>query len=132
MDDCVIRRVRSEDVAEGGAEEAPRVLAAALEDHQRDSSRGSNVFELAGERGEEDGDETSEGGWSQVNGSGSPGAGSSSGKKWSGVVNGGSASTPSTAGKRTPKERERERERVTVGAKDNKVAYILFYQQIKA
>src|SRR6202000_3480178 len=31
LDDTVIRRVRSDDVAEGGAEEDPKVLAAALE-----------------------------------------------------------------------------------------------------
>jgi hypothetical protein len=61
-----------------------------------------------------------------VNGSGgSPVAGTSTGKKWSGVVNGG-ASTPSTAGKRTPKER------ASMASKDSKVAYILLYQQIKA
>ncbi|KAL9077591.1 MAG: hypothetical protein Q9157_003286, partial [Trypethelium eluteriae] len=51
MDDTLIRRVRSEDVAlaaaatAGAAEEDPRALAAALENHRRDQAAGRNVFE---------------------------------------------------------------------------------------
>jgi ubiquitin carboxyl-terminal hydrolase 10 len=42
-------------------------------------------------------------------------------KKWAGVVNG--TATPNSAGKRTPMPKENVR--------DNKVAYILFYQRIE-
>jgi ubiquitin carboxyl-terminal hydrolase 10 len=113
LDDTIIRRIRSTDVAEGGAEEDPRVLAAALEQHKRDQNRSKNDFTALDED-----NKSEEGGWSQVN----SGANTSSGKKWSGVVNG--TVTPNSAGKRTPKDKS--------GVKDNKVAYILFYQQIKA
>jgi ubiquitin carboxyl-terminal hydrolase 10 len=121
MDDTVIRRVRSEDVAEGGREEDPKILARALEEHKRDQSAGKNIFERANidEDGNlVDGDARSEAGdddgWSQVNGTSDKAAG----RKWAGVVNG--TATPSSAGKRTPREKG--------GVKDNKVAYILFYQ----
>jgi ubiquitin carboxyl-terminal hydrolase 10 len=113
MDDTVIRRIRAEEVAEGGAEEDPKVLAAALEQHKKDTLKSKNMFEQIGQNGETD--ET--GGWSQVNGSQKEGT-----KKWSGVVNG--TATPNSAGKRTPLPKENVR--------DNKVAYILFYQRIEA
>lgn len=114
MDDTVLRRVRAEDVAEGGAEEDPKVLAAALEQHKKDSNKGRNIFDLGdAEEGVAD-----ESGWSQVNGSEK----TSTGKKWSNVANG--TGTPSSAGKRTPLPKENIR--------DNKVAYILFYQRIEA
>lgn len=117
MDDTILRRIRSEDVAEGGSEEDPRVLAKALEQHKKDSGSASkNIFEQAGFDEE---DPQAEGGWSQVNGSGS-GAGS---KKWSGVVNG-TATPASSTGKRTPMADK--------GAKDNKVAYILFYERVRS
>lgn len=129
MDDTYIRRVKSEDVAEGGAEDDPRVLAAALENHKRDSSRGQNIFEQVGvENGENEDDDGGDEGWSQVNGGGVRSVSSSStiqsggGKKWSAVANGGSKS-PSTAGKQTPREK--------ASLKDNRVAYILFYEQIQ-
>ncbi|KAF2199615.1 ubiquitin carboxyl-terminal hydrolase-like protein 10 [Delitschia confertaspora ATCC 74209] len=117
MDDTVIRRIRPEDVAEGGAEEDPKVLAAALEQHKKDASRSGNFYEQIG-LGEED-EKTGEG-WSQVNGDNKPSKENGT-KKWSGVVNG--TATPSSAGKRTPMAKE--------NIKDNKVAYILFYEQIK-
>ena len=126
MDDTVIRRVRSEDVAHGGAEEDPKVLAAALENHKRDQSASRNLFEHVGLEDEADGDASSDaadsdaqGGWKEVNGAATTGTTS---RKWAGVVNG--TATPSTTGKRTPREKG--------GIKDNKVAYILFYQQISA
>ncbi|KAI9701749.1 MAG: hypothetical protein M1820_006377 [Bogoriella megaspora] len=128
MDDTVIRRVRSEEVAEGGSEEDPKVLAAALENHKRDQAAGRNLFEHVGldedgafhsEAQSEIGDTDSQGGWKEVNGTASS---SGTNRKWAGVVNG--TATPSTTGKRTPRERS--------GIKDNKVAYILFYQQITA
>jgi ubiquitin carboxyl-terminal hydrolase 10 len=115
LDDTVIRRIRSEDVAEGGAEEDPKVLAAALEQHKKDAGAGrtKNFYEL----GSDDDEKKDEGGWSKVNGAEKS---KDATKKWSGVVNG--AATPTSAGKRTP---------VKDNVKDNKVAYILFYQRIE-
>ena len=117
LDDTVIRRVRSEDVAEGGSEEDPKVLAAALEKHKRDQSVSSNIFDQVREENEES--IQAEKGWSQVNGAG-VNAGSAS-KKWSGVVNG-AVSPGNSSGKRTPIGR--------YSVKDNKVAYLLFYEKI--
>lgn len=117
MDDTTLRRIRSEDVAEGGSEEDPRILARALEQHKKDNGSASkSIYEQAGF--DEEDDSHAEGGWSQVNGSGST-AGS---KKWSGVVNG-TATPASSTGKRTPMADK--------GAKDNKVAYILFYERVR-
>jgi ubiquitin carboxyl-terminal hydrolase 10 len=116
LDDTVIRRVRSEDVAEGGSEEDPKVLAAALEQHTRDHSTSkTNIYDAVQEHREEL--KASEKGWSQVNG----GASNSvpAGKSWSGVANG--TVTPTSAGRNTPNGR--------FSVKDNKVAYILFYQR---
>ncbi|KAF2642951.1 cysteine proteinase, partial [Massarina eburnea CBS 473.64] len=113
MDDTVIRRIRAQDVAEGGAEEDPKVLAAALEQHNNDASKSKNKFEQIGVG--ENGEEADKGGWSQVNGE------KPNSKKWTGVVNG--TATPNSAGKRTPLPKENVR--------DNKVAYILFYQRIE-
>ena len=111
LDDTVIRRVRSDDVAEGGSEEDPKVLAAALEQHKNDTVKNStNVFEQL----EEEGNSPPEKEWSQVNGN------APTGKKWSGIVNGNS--TPVASGKMTPVARP--------APKDNKVAYILFYQKV--
>ncbi|KAF1964328.1 ubiquitin carboxyl-terminal hydrolase-like protein 10 [Bimuria novae-zelandiae CBS 107.79] len=113
MDDTIIRRIRAEDVAEGGAEEDPKVLAAALEQHKSDTAAGNsqNFYENIGDNAESD-----RGGWSQVNGS------EKKEKKWAGVVNG--TATPNSAGKRTPLPKDNVR--------DNKVAYILFYQRMES
>ncbi|KAF9735590.1 hypothetical protein PMIN02_009959 [Paraphaeosphaeria minitans] len=113
VDDTAIRRIRAEDVAEGGAEEDPKVLAAALEQHKNDGGAATrkNFFEQIGDA------ESDRGGWSQVNGSENKKE-----KKWTGVVNG--TATPSSTGKRTPLPKE--------NARDNKVAYILFYQRIES
>ena len=111
IDDTVIRRIRSEDVAEGGSEEDPKLLAAALEQHKNDLSKSGNVYEQL----EEEENPQPEKEWSQVNGA------TPAQKKWSGVING--TSTPSTAsGKMTPTGKP--------SIKDNKVAYILFYQKV--
>ncbi len=61
----------------------------------------------------------SEKGWSQVNGVAS--GSNTAGKKWSGVVNG-KATPTNSSGKMTPVGRS--------SIKDNKVAYILFYQKV--
>lgn len=119
LDDTIIRRVRSEDVAEGGSEEDPKILAAALEQHKNDQNSNGNVYNQFASEGEEQ--TQSEQGWNQVNGVASGSASAS--KKWSGVVNG--HSTPATSsGKMTPVGRS--------SVKDNKVAYLLFYQRVSS
>jgi ubiquitin carboxyl-terminal hydrolase 10 len=97
LDDTVIRRIRTEDVAGAGSEEDPKVLAAALNAHKNDSTS-ANPFALI----DEDESKESEDEWKQANGSGS-------------VVNG--ASTPKPKAEKS-------------SIKDNKVAYLLFYQRI--
>lgn len=116
LDDTVIRRVRSDDVAEAGSEEDPKILAAALEQHKRDQSNNSNIFDKVKEEQEESAEAAK--GWNHVNGSSH---GGSTAKKWSGVGNG--ATTPAlSSGRRSPISRS--------SIKDNKVAYILFYQRM--
>jgi len=120
MDDTIIRRVRSEDVAGEGGEEDPKILAKALEQHKRDNEDASkNLYSGFASDDEEEDNET---GWSQVSGH----ARDSAQKKWSSVANG--SATPSTVGtgKATPKDTSKYH------IKDNKVAYILFYQQVQA
>lgn len=120
IDDTIIRRVRSEDVAEGGSEEDPKVLAAALEQHKGNKSTHANIYE---QFDQDDQDRTDiDKGWSQVNGAGS--GGHSSKKSVSSPANG--TSSPSQAasspGVRTPIGK--------YGSRDNKVAYLLFYQRV--
>ncbi|KAK4670567.1 uncharacterized protein QC763_212900 [Podospora pseudopauciseta] len=100
IDDTVIRRVRSEDVAEGGAEEDQ---AKSGSGNQKDST-GSNRFGAMND--EDTGDDD---GWKQAAG----------GKKWSSVVN-----TPATNGQKLPPKQHKD------SIKDNKVAYLLFYQRV--
>ncbi|KAI4189965.1 MAG: hypothetical protein L6R41_001073 [Letrouitia leprolyta] len=117
LDDTVIRRVRSEDVAAGGSEEDPKVLAAALQQYQDNMQSSQNPYDQFADKSDENAE--AEKGWNQVNGA-SSGATTAS-KKWSGVVNG--AATPqSSSGLRTPVGR--------YPIKDNKVAYLLFYERL--
>ncbi|ORY65280.1 uncharacterized protein BCR38DRAFT_341350 [Pseudomassariella vexata] len=99
LDDTVIRRVRSEDVAEGGVEED-----VSKQNESKDIGGSANRFDSIGE----------EEGWNKVS---APTGGA---KKWSSVVNG-AASKPVAA----PKGKQ-----VKDNMKDNKVAYLLFYQRI--
>lgn len=108
LDDTVIRRVRSDDVAEAGSEEDPKVLAAAAEAHKKDNVSG-NIFDQIKDE-EEDGGED---GWKQVNGMSN--SNGNAGKKWSSVANG-------NASAKSKNE--------NFSLKDNKVAYLLFYQKI--
>jgi len=110
IDDTVIRRVRSEEVAEGGSEEDPKVLAAALERHKETGNR----FEQIDQDNEED--DTSDKAWNQVNGH------SRSKSTMSAIVNGTSTPAKNSSGKQTPNPK--------YSIKDNKVAYLLFYQKI--
>lgn len=115
MDDTVLRRVRSEDVAEAGGEEDPKVLAAALEKHNKqDKNTHANIFNHIDQDEIEAADNDK--GWSQVNGTGSNGHAS---KK---SVNGVAPPSAPSSGVRTPLGR--------YGTRDNKVAYLLFYQRL--
>ncbi|MCJ1288113.1 hypothetical protein MMC26_007468 [Xylographa opegraphella] len=117
LDDTFIRRVRSDDVAEGGSEEDPKALAAALEQHKHDWNSSNNIFDQV--RQDDNIPGQTDNGWNQVHGA-TTNAGPAA-KKWSGVVNG-TATPGSSSGKRTPVSR--------YSVKDNKVAYILFYQRL--
>lgn len=117
LDDTVMRRIRSEDVAAGGSEEDPKVLAAALEHHKTNHGMSGNYYNQVALDGEEN--TQSEDGWNKVNGVAS--GTTSVNKKWSGVANG-MASPVSASGKVSPSSRS---------TKDNKVAYLLFYQKTK-
>ena len=116
MDDTVIRRICAEDVAEGGAEEDPKLLAKALEQHKADQEvqRQKNMYQGLDEADQE----VEEKPWSEVNGSGT------GHRKWNSVAHTNGTATPASAtGKKTPTARK--------GAvRDNKVAYILFYERI--
>lgn len=120
LDDTVIRRIRSQDVAEGGSEEDPKILAALLKQHEQQKSENGNIYEQI----EQDEEEDEEKGWNQVNGS----AGlHSRSKSMASVANGTftPATTKASSGKQTPIS-------PTFGStKDNKVAYVLFYQRIR-
>ena len=119
LDDTVIRRIRKEEVAEGGSEEDPKVLAAALEQHKKDQHSSKNVYEQFA--AEDEANKDANKGWSQVSSLAAPP--STGGKKWSGVANG-NATPSNSSGKMTPIGR--------TSVKDNKVAYILFYQRVNA
>lgn len=103
LDDTYLRRVKSDDVAEGGTEEDSKTAVSAADAHQRDASTTSNMFSSIGN--EDSAVEMD--GWKQAVGSG---------KKWSSVVNG-------TASNKNKNEH-------SLGM-DNKVAYLLFYQRIR-
>lgn len=105
IDDTIIRRVRDEDVAECGAEEeAPK---AGLADNRRETGTPGASNRFVGIDNDDTGDDD---GWKQA----------TPGKKWSSVVNG--ASSPAANGQKTKQHKE--------STKDNKVAYLLFYQRI--
>lgn len=117
LDDTIIRRIKSEDVAEGGSEEDPKVLAAAAKAHKKDSSTNNNPFSGIDANDEED-DSESKDGWQKVNGSSNA---NGSHKSWSAVANGVNAAKTGKPGKSQADK---------FSMKDNKVAYLLFYQKI--
>jgi len=116
IDDTVIKRLRSEDVAEAGAEgdeeDDPQPPKKNKNKRSTSSVGGKNQFESI-DQDDSAQDADDEGGWSQVNGSGAKDA--SIGKK---KMNG--ASSPGGQGKSARSD----------GTKENKVAYILFYRRI--
>ncbi|KAM0245247.1 hypothetical protein ACHAQJ_010608 [Trichoderma viride] len=101
LDDTVIRRIRPEDVAETGSEEDPK-------DARKDAASNVTNNRFGAMNDEDTGDED---GWKQVT------APTNGGKRWSSVVNGGA----NGAVKEKP---------VKDSIRDNKVAYLLFYQRI--
>lgn len=104
LDDTVLRRIRKEEVAQNGAEEE-------VKDPRKEQSVVSNpsANRFGAMNDEDTGDED---GWKQVTTSTSGG-----GKRWSSVVNG--STTPATKDKQAKDN-----------VKDNKVAYLLFYQRM--
>lgn len=122
IDDQSIKRIRSEDVAEMGAEDNQKVLAKALDQHSKDNKASNNLYDQFGVL-EEDGQ--TEPGWNTAGNSKDTGTknGTKNGTKkaWNAVANG--TATPSSAGAKTPtfkKDHDRK----------SKVAYILFYRRI--
>lgn len=112
IDDTVIRRVRDEDVAEGGAEEeAPK--AGGLADGRRGEAgtAGGPSNRFVGISDEDAGDDE---GWKQA----------TPGKKWSSVVKRPSSPAAAANGQKAAAKQHKE------SMKDNKVAYLLFYQRI--
>lgn len=110
IDDTVIRRVRSEDVAEIGAEE--KAVKTVNPDNTRKDASSGQVANRFGAIDDEDAADDE--GWNKV----SPTNGN---KKYSSVVNGGpSAPTPVA---KTAKH-------LKGNLNDNKVAYLLFYERV--
>ncbi|KAI1270599.1 cysteine proteinase [Xylariaceae sp. FL1019] len=109
LDDTVIRRIRSEDVAEGGMEED------AAKPTWTDKKE-NNVAPASGNRFEGIGDENAgdDDGWNKVS------TAANGNKKWSAIVND-TASKDSAPTKPKP---------VKDNSKDNKVAYLLFYMKV--
>ncbi|WYZ41327.1 hypothetical protein EsH8_V_000222 [Colletotrichum jinshuiense] len=104
LDDTVIRRVRSEDVAEAGAEEAVK------ETGRQGPSKDASTNRFGAMNDEDEGDE-----WKEVTTS-TKGGDKGGEKKWSAIANGNSA---------IPKGKQAKD-----NIKDNKVAYLLFYQRV--
>ncbi|KKP05862.1 ubiquitin thiolesterase [Trichoderma harzianum] len=101
LDDTVIRRIRPEDVAETGSEEDSKEV-------RKDAASNVSSNRFGAMNDDDTGDED---GWKQVT------APTNGGKRWSSVVNGGAIGAV--------KEKQ-----VKDSIKDNKVAYLLFYQRI--
>ncbi len=132
IDDTIIRRIRSDDVAEAAAEDEVKSPSSIPTDDQgrRAATKSRALFDFVagsdayvnGDDGDHDDDDTGRGatggddGWKEVNGHAN---GGHVAKKSINGVNG--VAKPAT--KTAPKDR--------TGLKDNKVAYILFYQQIR-
>lgn len=106
IDDTVIRRVRSEDVAESGSEEDKKSWS---NDKKEAPVGGSgNRFEgISDDAGDDEG-------WNKVS---APTGGA---KKWSSIVNGNGNATPSAPAPKPARDNKA----------DNKVAYLLFYQRV--
>ncbi|KAJ8120640.1 hypothetical protein ONZ43_g2701 [Nemania bipapillata] len=110
VDDTIIRRIRSEEVAKVSLDGATTKSATwADQKHNAVGSASGNRFE-----GMNDEDGTDEEGWNKVT---STGTGA---KKWSSVLSTNGSNTTGPAKNKSSKD----------SVKDNKVAYLLFYQKI--
>ncbi|KAI1430962.1 cysteine proteinase [Xylaria sp. CBS 124048] len=110
LDDTAIRRIRSEDVAQGGVMgDATKPAAWINPKRSANGPVAGNRFEGIGN--EDGGDED---GWNKVS------APANNAKKWSSVVNGNGPNTTTPAGGKSTKD----------NIKDNKDAYLLFYEKI--
>jgi ubiquitin carboxyl-terminal hydrolase 10 len=126
MDDTYIRRVRSSDVAQAGAEEDPKVLAKALADQQQSKSDQTDLPSklrnpYQGLDDDPDDDTDAEGEqrpWSAVNGANH----SSNNSLGNGTPVAGNAAVVSNNISSSQMRKE--------NARDNKVAYILLYERI--
>lgn len=105
LDDTIIRRVRSEDVAEAGAEEDAKDAG-----RSGSASRDASTNRFGAMADDDEGDD-----WKEVTTS-AKGGDKGGEKKWSAVANGNG-----TASKGKPAKDN---------IKDNKVAYLLFYQRV--
>ena len=112
LDDTLIRRIRHEDVAEGGSEEDPKILAAALERHDKQKAAPHRFEQVDAEEETSDSEKV----WSQVNGH------ARNKSAMSGLVNGTATPAKDSSGLQTPNAK--------YSVKDNKVAYLLFYQRV--
>ena len=116
LDDTVIRRIRSTEVAEGGSDEDAGASTSVWEQHQSDTSGNGNVFYQMD--AEDSGLDRAEEGWKQVNG------------------NSGANGTPGQAARsdvKDPahlKQSDRASPSGNQSISDNKVAYLLFYQKV--
>ncbi|OTB09247.1 hypothetical protein M426DRAFT_135064 [Hypoxylon sp. CI-4A] len=108
MDDTVIKRVRSEDVAEGGVEEDNSKVVTRVDKKDAVVGGSGNRFEGFG-----DDEASDDGGWNKVS------APVNGAKRWSSIVNGASNASTQPRGKQYKDN-----------IKDNKVAYLLFYQRV--
>ncbi|KAG9255805.1 uncharacterized protein F5Z01DRAFT_558525 [Emericellopsis atlantica] len=109
LDDTVLRRIPSDDVAETGSKEEQNKEIRNREANSNNSPGASaNRF---GSMNDEDDEAGDDGDWEQVTTT----AGGN--KRWSSVINGNGSTTPKS---------KQHKESV----KDNKVAYLLFYQRI--
>ena len=104
LDDTVLRRIRSEDVAEPGSDEEPK-------ENRKEATAVSSSANRFGAMDDENAGDDDEDGWKQVTTS------SGGGKRWSSVVNGTDSSSPKS-------------KQTKDNIKDNKVAYLLFYQRV--
>lgn len=120
MDDTVIRRIRPEDVAEGGAEEDPKLLAKALEQHKADQEmqKQRNMYQGLDDAEKEPEEEKP---WSEVNG---PASGHAKKFSAAAIATNGTSTPTSTTGKMTPTPKKES-------VRDNKVAYILLYERMR-
>ncbi|KAI0152915.1 cysteine proteinase [Xylariaceae sp. FL1272] len=109
IDDTVIRRIRSEDVAEGGMEEDATKPSWTDKKENNVAPTSGNRFEGIGDANAGDDD-----GWNKVS------TAANGTKKWSAIVNDTASKNSAPAKPKPAKD----------NSKDNKVAYLLFYMKV--